>query len=123
MNKAKRILVSTFGSLAIMAAAAALPPSHSGTTKAQSATQDQSQSVSGKITSVDASSFSLTVASSQLANPQGQGQQQDSPSTMVFKVDDNTTVDGSLKVGANADVTFRQDNSGAYVAINVKVTQ
>ena len=33
----------------------------------------------------------------------------------------NTTVDGTLKVGANADVTYRED-AGKYVAISVRVS-
>jgi hypothetical protein len=39
---------------------------------------------------------------------------------MSFTIDQNTTVEGKLKVGANADVTYRQDN-GANVAISVHV--
>jgi Cu/Ag efflux protein CusF len=41
--------------------------------------------------------------------------------TMSFTIDKNTTVEGKLKVGSNADVTYRQDN-GANVAISVHVT-
>ena len=29
---------------------------------------------------------------------------------MTFQIDKNTTVDGKLKVGANADVTYREDS-------------
>jgi hypothetical protein len=40
---------------------------------------------------------------------------------MAFTIDKNTTVDGKLKVGSSADVTYRSDN-GANVAISVHVT-
>jgi len=40
---------------------------------------------------------------------------------MVFQLDKNTTIEGSLKVGANADVTYRQEK-GANIAISVRVT-
>jgi hypothetical protein len=39
---------------------------------------------------------------------------------MSFVTDKNTTVEGKLKVGSAADVTYRQDN-GANVAISVHV--
>src|SRR5262249_39250361 len=77
------------------------------------------QTVSGKIASVDKSSFTLNVASpasaaKQMANePAG-------PKTMTFQIDKNTTIDGQLKVGANADVTYRQDQ-GTNIAISVHV--
>jgi hypothetical protein len=40
---------------------------------------------------------------------------------MSFQIDKNTTVDGQLQVGANADVTYRQDN-GSNIAISVHVS-
>jgi hypothetical protein len=40
---------------------------------------------------------------------------------MSFTIDQNTTIEGKMKVGANADVTYRQDN-GANIAISVRVT-
>jgi len=69
----------------------------------------QEQSVSGKIASVGQS--------------QTQNLQQDpaTAKTMTFLIDKNTTIDGSLKVGANADVTYRQEK-GSNVAISVRVT-
>jgi len=41
---------------------------------------------------------------------------------MTFQVDSNTTIDGNLQVGVDADVTYRID-SGQYIAINVRVGQ
>jgi hypothetical protein len=40
---------------------------------------------------------------------------------MTFQIDKNTTVDGKLQVGANADVTYREEE-GKFVAINVRVS-
>ena len=78
----------------------------------------QEQSVSGKIASVEKTSFTLTVGQSQTQNLQ---QDSSAPKTMTFLIDKNTTIDGSLKVGANADVTYRQEK-GSNVAISVRVT-
>ncbi len=80
------------------------------------------QSVSGKIASVEKNSFTLTVGQSQTATA-GQNVRQDSasPKTMAFQLDKNTTIEGSLKVGANAEVTYRQEKS-ANIAISVRVT-
>jgi len=82
----------------------------------------QEQSVSGKIASVEKNSFTLTVGQSQTSSER-QNLQQDlaSPKTMVFQLDKNTAIEGSLKVGANADVTYRQEK-GANIAISVRVT-
>jgi len=78
----------------------------------------QEQSVSGKIASVEKTSFTLTVGQSQTQNLQ---QDPATAKTMTFLIDKNTTIDGSLKVGANADVTYRQEK-GSNVAISVRVT-
>jgi len=80
------------------------------------------QSVSGKIASVEKNSFTLTVGQSQTSTA-GQNVLQDSasPKTMVFQLDKNTAIEGSLKVGASADVTYRQEK-GTNIAISVRVT-
>jgi len=83
----------------------------------------QTQTVSGKITAVDKSSFSITVATAKNSSTGQQlTEQGGSPQTMTFTIDKNTTVDGKLKVGASADVTYRQD-SGNNIAISVHVVQ
>jgi len=86
---------------------------------AQSAPQAQSQSVSGKITAVDKSSFTLNVTPSQTGH--SLAAQANTPKTMTFAIDSNTTVEGKLKVNSNAEVTYRDDN-GTNVAISVHVT-
>ncbi|MGB9435476.1 MAG: hypothetical protein WBQ89_24725 [Candidatus Acidiferrum sp.] len=79
---------------------------------------DQAQSVSGTVAYVGKSSFTLTVGSA--AYGPGHQLQESSPRSMTFMIDKNTTVEGKLKVGANADVTYREDN-GNHIAISVHV--
>ena len=120
MKNVGRVVFSTLASLSLAAAVWALPPSAthgtaSGLLSVPNAPQEQS--VSGKIASVEKSSFTLTVGQSQTQNLQ---QDPNTPKTMTFMIDKNTTIDGSLKVGANADVTYRQEK-GSNVAISVRV--
>ena len=70
---------------------------------------------------MEKNSFTLAVGQSQTSSD-GHNPQQDpaSPKTMTFLLDKNTTIEGSLKVDANADVTYRQEK-GANVAISVRV--
>ena len=83
----------------------------------------QTQSVSGKITAVEKSTFSISVTTARNSNSGQQlTEQGGSPQTMTFTIDKNTTVDGKLKVGAGADVTYRQE-SGNNIAISVHVVQ
>jgi hypothetical protein len=81
----------------------------------------QLQSVSGTISTVQRDSFTLVTSAS---GPQGENFRQGRASTraMMFIIDQNTAVDGKLKVGANADVAYRQDN-GNNVAVSVAVSK
>ncbi len=118
-----RVIFSTLTSLALAAAVWALPPTHS-TAMLGLSSQDaaQQQSVSGKIASVEKNSFTLTVGQSQTSSDKNNLQSEPgNPKTMVFQLDKNTTMEGSLKVGASADVTYRQEK-GANIAISVHVT-
>jgi len=121
MKNVGRVVFSTLASLSLAAAVWALPPSAThGTASVLSSGPNapQEQSISGKIASVEKTSFTLTVGQSQTQNLQ---QDPNSPKTMTFMIDKNTTIDGSLKVGASADVTYRQEK-GSNVAISVRVT-
>jgi Na+-transporting methylmalonyl-CoA/oxaloacetate decarboxylase gamma subunit len=80
-------------------------------------TSDEAQSVTGTIASVGKKSFSLTLES---AASDRQPAQETNPKSMVFLMDKNTTIDGQLRVGARANVTYREDK-GNNVAINVRV--
>jgi hypothetical protein len=125
MKNVCRVFLPTLACLTLIAPAWALPPTTThGTAVLGSFSRPnvpQEQSVTGKIATVEKSSFTLTVGQSHTSS--GESLQQDlaSPKTMTFQIDKNTTVDGSLKVGASADVTYRQEN-GANMAISVRVT-
>jgi hypothetical protein len=124
MRNTRRIVVTAVSSLALVATVWAgpqdAPQTRPNATKQQSSAQPQS--VFGKIASVEKDSFTLNVASGQ-TNPSGQkfSQQPNNAKMMTFLIDKNTTVDGTLRVDSNAEVTYRQDN-GANVAISVRVT-
>jgi len=116
----RRDVLSCLATLFLVPAAWALPTSHHTlTAPTAQAAAPQSQSVSGKIASVDKTSFTLTVGAGS-TNRELQ-QQEAAPKSMSFQIDKNTTIDGKLKVGASADVTYREDN-GQNVAISVHVT-
>jgi|SRR5580658_270381 hypothetical protein len=120
MKNVWRFGFSALAGTVLVAGALALPSSNTHQTQQSQQTAAATQSVSGKIASVDQSSFTLTVASGSSIS-QDQQPQPSASSTMSFTIDKNTTVDGKLKVGSSADVTYRQDN-GANVAISVHVT-
>jgi hypothetical protein len=116
MKNAWRFGFSALAGTVLVAGALAIPPASTHQDPQAQQTTPQTQSVSGKIASVDQNSFTLTVGSASTVS-----QTPSSASTMSFSIDKNTTVDGKLKVGSNADVTYRTDN-GANIAISVHVT-
>jgi hypothetical protein len=125
MRNVGRVFFSTLACLALAVAVWSLPATtHDTGTLGSLNSQDaaQPQSVSGKIASVEKNSFTLTVGQSQTSTA-GQTMLQDSasPKTMVFQLDKNTAIEGSLKVGASAEVTYRQEK-GTNIAISVRVT-
>lgn len=120
MKNAWRFGFSTLAGTVLVAGALALPPANTQQTPQGQQAAAQTQSVSGKIASVGQSSFTLTVGAGSSVS-QDARQTPPASSTMTFTVDKNTTVEGSLKVGSSADVTYRQDN-GSNIAISVHVT-
>jgi hypothetical protein len=121
MKKEIRIAASALASLALAAATFAVPAPTTAAKQGSAQSQEsQTQSVSGRIASVEKSSFTLNVGSG-ATNP-GHQMEQTSPKTMTFMIDKNTTVDGKLKVGANADVTYRSEG-GNNIAVSVRVSQ
>jgi len=68
------------------------------------------QSVTGKISSVGDAAFTLEVAKDRSADP----------GTLQFLVDGTTKVEGKLPVGSQATVEYRSDN-GKYIATHVVV--
>ena len=123
MKHASRVAFSLLAFVFFVSAMGILPMS--ARAKKQQASQEpapaaQTQTVSGKIASVDKASFTLNVTSG-AASAQSKQFTNAGPKSMTFQIDKNTTIDGQLKVGATADVTYRQDN-GANVAISVHVS-
>ncbi len=126
MRNIGRVFFSILADLCLIGAVLALPQAAThgtaivGWSNSEGASQEQS--VSGKIASVEKNSFTLAVGQSQTSSErQNLRQDLDSPKTMTFQIDKNTTIEGSLRVGASADVTYRQEK-GANVAISVHVT-
>jgi len=118
MKNLSRFGLSSLAGLVLVGGVLALPPatSHPSSQEPSQSTA-QTQSVSGKIASVERDSFTLTVGSAMEESTQAS-----SARTMTFTIDKNTAVEGTLKVGSSADVTYRTDN-GANVAISVHVTR
>jgi hypothetical protein len=111
-------LVAIFGSVVARTSPPSLPPSSTPLpSTGQAQTSPEAQSVTGTISSVKKKSFALTIAS---AISNGSSSQQTNPKSMTFLMDKNTTIDGQLRVGASANVTYREDN-GNNIAINVRV--
>jgi hypothetical protein len=121
MNKVWRFALSVGTSSILAAAVWALPPKAAADSDV-TASQDvaQVQSASGKIASVQTDSFTLEMTESAPGAGQNFVQDKSQTKSVSFVIDKNKTVDGKLKVGANADVTYRQDN-GSNVAVSVHV--
>lgn len=121
MKNVWRFGFCTLAGTVLVTGALALPPANTHQTGGGQQAAAQTQSVSGKIASVEKSSFTITLASAVQSAVMQDGQTPPSSvKTMSFTIDQNTTIEGKMKVGANADVTYRQDN-GANVAISVRV--
>jgi hypothetical protein len=124
MRNTWRVFLSILTSSVLAATVLALPRRTTNPAPDQGASKVQGgaqfQSVSGKIASVQSNSFILETNEGM---PQGEQfrQAQGQPKTMTFLIDENTAVDGKLRVGANADVAYRQQN-GNNVAVSVRVT-
>lgn len=98
MNR-KSIIHLVVLSFFLLAALATFAPT------ATSAAPAQEQTVSGKITAVGDNSFTLEVKAGETKN---------------FVTNANTQVEGELKVGSNATVTYRTQE-GKNIALRVKV--
>lgn len=121
MKNLSRIAFSVLAFLFFVSMVGVLPTRANDRTAKQAGKEQapQAQTVSGKIASVDKSSFTLTVStntSSHRVATEAAGAK-----TMHFEIDKNTTIEGQMQVGANADVTYRQDG-GNNIAISVHVS-
>jgi hypothetical protein len=120
MKKITRVSVSVIACFALAGFLCVVPlVAHKATAASPQSTAEE-QSVSGKVTAIGKTSFTLSVSSANISNESpdsGSGAK-----AMTFQVDSNTTIDGNLQVGVDANVTYRVDQ-GHYVAINVRVGQ
>ena len=123
MKNASRVAISLLAFALFVSTGGILPISAQENASTQKG-QDPAatQTVSGKIAAVDKASFTLSVTSGGATSQSKQFTNEAAgPKSMTFQVDKNTTIDGQLKVGANADVTYRQDQ-GSNIAISVHVS-
>jgi len=119
MKNPHRIVVATLASLILVAALWAMPPATASTQPTATSQAPASQlSVSGKITAVSKDTFTLAVSGGQASSTVGQ--EAPKPKSMTFHIDKNTTIEGKLKVDANAEVTYREEG-GKNIAISVHV--
>jgi hypothetical protein len=109
------------GSLLAMAAWALPVAAPSAKTAATSQNGVLLESVSGTVVTVARDAFTLTTPASA---PQGMqvAQVDDTTKTMMFVIDQNTTIDGRLRIGASADVVYRKD-AGNNMAVSVTVSK
>lgn len=126
MKKQARLVLAGVTSLIFVVAVWAVPPaahnSNSLSAAAIEQTVPQTKSTSGTISAVEKTSFTITLVPTNRMNATDPVARQDAPNTMTFVVDKNTTIEGKLQVGSNADVTYRDDSSGNHVAIGVHVS-
>lgn len=122
MKNIHRVGLSVISGSVLAMATWALPvAAPSAKTAATSQNGVQLQSVSGTVVTVARDAFTLTTPA---AAPQGMqvAQADDSTKTMMFVIDQNTTIDGKLRVGASADVVYRMD-AGNNMAVSVTVSK
>jgi hypothetical protein len=122
MKKMGRIGISIISGALLTMGTWALPATLRSQSTQQGAAKGsvQLQSVSGTISTLQHNSFTLITS----AGVPGEHLQQVSKDnkTMMFITDDDTAVDGTLKVGANADVVFR-DDAGNNMVVSVTVSK
>ena len=117
MKDKRSALLSIVAGLASLALVVSATPITASGRATHAQVASQTQSITGKIMSVQKSSFTISVGSA--INNEGAAQQTNEK-TMKFNVDKNTTLDGKLQVGKTADVTYRESD-GSYVALSVRV--
>jgi hypothetical protein len=121
MKKEMKLIWAAMASLILVAAVCALPPALPHSTATHEQTAAATQSVSGQIAEVQKTSFTLSIGPNHTMSKLGQQVQETSQKSMTFEIDKNTTVDGKMQVGANADVTYREDG-GKFTAISVHIS-
>lgn len=118
MSNSRRVILAAITTLTLVVAVWAISPATGNAQPALASQTASPLSVSGKITSFKKDSLTLAVGGSQTSGQQLA--QTTETKSMTFVIDKNTTIEGKLKINANADVTYREDN-GKNIAISVKV--
>ncbi len=129
MKTEGRLFLAGLLSLILISAVWAVPPA-AQISNSNPVALDQQQppnpppikAANGTISKVEDASFTITLPPSRNANSMDQAAQQDTPVSMTFLVDKNTTIEGKLVIGSNADVTYHDDPTGNHVAVGVRVT-
>lgn len=119
MNNSRRVIFAAITALTLVVAVWAVSPATSHAQPTLAAQTASPLSVSGKVTAVTKDSFTLAVGGSQTSRQLLT--QATEAKSMTFAIDKNTTIEGKLKVNANAEVTYREDN-GKNIAISVRIT-
>lgn len=78
------------------------------------------QSASGRITSIEGNTFSLKTATTRNGSTKSEGD--GGQAVLTFTIDQDTDVDGKIAVGAEANVTYRQED-GNNIAVSVRVVK
>lgn len=120
MKNMHRIVFATLASFILVASILAIPPANNAQPTATAQTPASQLTASGKITAIGKDSFTLAVAGGQASASQQLAQEAPKPKSMTFHIDKNTTIEGKLKVDANAEVTYREEG-GKNIAISVHV--
>jgi hypothetical protein len=114
--KISTLIISSFLSVSTISPARPAPATQPSAMQDQTA---QLESTTGRIASVQGNSFTLEPQQSQTSGRQQF--QQDAEKVMTFTVDQSTTIEGKIEVGADADVTYREQD-GNNIAVSVRVS-
>jgi hypothetical protein len=114
----RKPIVLCFASLVLLSSAwGRIPPAQHGPIPANQSVE--LESASGRITAIQGNTFTI-----ETPEPTRLGEQfrRDTTRSLTFTLDQKTTVDGKLRVGARADVTYREQD-GNHLAVSVRVSQ
>lgn len=77
------------------------------------------ESASGEITAVQGNTFTLQTASTKNNSTRSQSAQSDQKA-LTFTIDQDTDVNGKIAIGAEANVTYREQD-GNNIAVSVRI--
>lgn len=109
-----------FGFLLVALAPVAIYSAVTTATPSAKSQAAEVQSASGRITSVQGNTFTLETPQAQ--NNSGNQFLQDDQKVITLMIDQNTAVDGKIEVGADANVTYQQQD-GNNIAVSVHIVK